>query len=103
MVWSQIKIRTHSAFLRNIQEFTMENNNRIRWWFMATLFLLAGIAGCRHRTSAIVAGQREEKPKPRTTSEWASWGNDLGGMRYARLTEINPDNVSGLEVHLEYI
>src|SRR6185295_14470277 len=32
------------------------------------------------------------------TSEWPSYGNDKGGMRFARLTQITPENVSRLKV-----
>src|SRR3990172_2410126 len=35
--------------------------------------------------------------QPRTTSDWPSYGNDPGGMRYAPLTEITPANVKSLK------
>lgn len=34
----------------------------------------------------------------RNTTEWPSYGNDRGGMRFARLTQITPANVSRLKV-----
>ena len=30
--------------------------------------------------------------------DWPHWGNDSGGMRYAELEQITPENVDELEV-----
>ena len=64
---------------------------------MVALFLMACIAGY-----PLVGAQSNEKPRPRQTSEWPSYGNDPGGMRYAPLNEITPKNVSRLKVAWEY-
>lgn len=34
--------------------------------------------------------------------DWTSWGGDKGGMRYSTLTDITPENVSGLKVAWRY-
>ena len=49
--------------------------------------LVAG--GCSPSTAA---------PPDDGTSEWPSYGNDPGGMRYAPLDQIDPSNVGSLEI-----
>jgi quinoprotein glucose dehydrogenase len=44
----------------------------------------------------LMAGQRV--PSLHNTTEWPSYGNDKGGMRYAPLTQITPANVSRLQI-----
>jgi quinoprotein glucose dehydrogenase len=41
-------------------------------------------------------------PRARITSEWPAYGGDPGGLRYAPLDEIRPDNVARLEVAWSY-
>src|SRR5213593_848091 len=78
--------------------FDTQNHRTFRrCWSMVALFLMACIAGY-----PLVGAQSNEKPRPRQTSEWPSYGNDPGGMRYAPLNEITPKNVSRLKVAWEY-
>jgi quinoprotein glucose dehydrogenase len=39
---------------------------------------------------------------PRQASEWPSYGGDAGGSRFARQTQLTPENVAGLEVAWTY-
>jgi quinoprotein glucose dehydrogenase len=74
------------------------DRRRIRMWSsIVALFFTAGIVTLR-----IVGAQDENKPQPRMTSAWPSYGNDPGGMRYATLTQISVDNVGKLELAWEY-
>jgi quinoprotein glucose dehydrogenase len=41
-------------------------------------------------------------PQTRRTSEWPSYGNDRGGMRYSPLSHITPANVSQLKIAWTY-
>jgi len=78
----------------------MKTKNVALWvvqGLLAALFLFAGFV-----SYSIMSASGEDKPTPRTTSDWPSYGNDPGGMRYARLTTINPGNVSKLKQAWEY-
>ncbi|HEX9726732.1 MAG TPA: pyrroloquinoline quinone-dependent dehydrogenase [Vicinamibacteria bacterium] len=65
----------------------------MRWlgsaWLTAFLSILAAC-------SALRLGPRLV-PEPRVTSEWPSYGNDPGGMRYSPLDQIDKSNVTDLE------
>jgi glucose dehydrogenase len=41
-------------------------------------------------------------PEPRVASEWPAHGGDAGGLRFAALDEIRPDNVAKLEIAWSY-
>jgi quinoprotein glucose dehydrogenase len=51
---------------------------------------LAVIASC------ILGASLSAQTKPDT--DWPYYGGDAGGMRYSRLTEVNPENVSRLKI-----
>ena len=48
------------------------------------------------------AAFQQQPPQPRKTSDWPSYGNDRGGMRYAPLTDITKENVHELKVAWTY-
>jgi len=43
-----------------------------------------------------------ETPLPRSATEWPAYGGDAGGLRFAPLDAIRPDNVAKLEVAWSY-
>jgi len=51
-------------------------------------------------------GEGDGHPIPRDntgpTGEWREYGGDKGGLKYSPLSQINPENVAGLEVAWEY-
>jgi quinoprotein glucose dehydrogenase len=47
-------------------------------------------------TSCILGGLLSAQTRPDT--DWPYYGGDAGGMRYSRLTQVNPQNVSTLEI-----
>ncbi len=53
---------------------------------------LVAIVSC-----ASSSGVRPTVPTPRTTSEWSSYGANPGGLRFAPLTQITPENVALLK------
>src|SRR5204862_4019799 len=56
------------------------------------VLLLASSAGY-----PVLRGAGTAKGEVRVTSSWPSYGNDAGGMRYAELTQVTPQNVSALK------
>jgi quinoprotein glucose dehydrogenase len=58
------------------------------------LMLIVGTIGMNYPILSAV----QRVPMLHNTSEWPSYGNDKGGMRFARLTQITPANVSQLKV-----
>ena len=58
------------------------------------LLLIVGTIGMNYPILSAV----QRLPTLHNTSEWPSYGNDKGGMRFARLTQITPANVSKLKV-----
>ena len=65
--------------------------------FVFALSLLAGATAY-----PVLSVPVEEAPQARNTSAWPSYGNDVGGMRFAELNEITPENVSKLKVAWKY-
>ena len=65
----------------------------MKWQASAGLAMTLGmLASC----SIFQSGPRTV-PQPRGTSEWPSYGNDTGGMRYSPLGEIDKSNVRRLK------
>ncbi len=66
--------------------------------FIALLALTAGTTA----TCAVLSRFGRSEPQVRTTSEWPTYGNDPGGMRYVPSTQITRENVDRLEVAWTY-
>ncbi|WP_158749162.1 pyrroloquinoline quinone-dependent dehydrogenase [Acidobacterium sp. S8] len=61
----------------------------MKTFFLALFFLAAGLPALPQAGAV-------------PSSDWSSYGNDPGGMRYSKLTEINAANVSQLKVAWEF-
>src|SRR5512145_1771928 len=62
--------------------------------------LLLGLAACGLEPD--LPANSSAAPRARVTSEWLAYGGDPGGLRYAPLDEIRPENVARLEVAWSY-
>src|SRR4029077_6076366 len=56
------------------------------------LFLLAICLFCLGSVIIVAVGQNP------AAMEWPSYGNDVGGMRYSQLSQVNRENVAKLRV-----
>ncbi|MGH9459955.1 MAG: pyrroloquinoline quinone-dependent dehydrogenase [Vicinamibacteria bacterium] len=69
-------------------------------WLSGAVFVtmfVAAAGGSARKPAEPQEPRAPSKPRARTTSDWPSYGNDRGGMRYAPLTEITRENVRGLK------
>src|SRR5262245_33610008 len=67
-----------------------------------SFFIVLFLVGLTTITYPILNAIAPQSETTRVTSEWPSWGNDPGGMRYSPLKQITPENVSRLKVAWTY-
>jgi quinoprotein glucose dehydrogenase len=70
-------------------------------WF-GILIALGFVLGVSYPLLSVAPRQAAGSPQPRRTSDWPSYGNDPGGMRYSEISQITPGNVSQLKVAWTY-